>query len=67
MLLPSEETAWYVCILCAIIAEKSFPLNCLIIARLGFKKERVGHGTYFLRFLIELAIKQGFKHIGICQ
>lgn len=45
--------------------ESVFPPNCLIIARLGFKKERIGHGTHFLRFLTELATKHGFKHIGI--
>ena len=45
--------------------ESLFPPNCLIIARLGFRKERIGHGTHFIRFLTELAIKHGFKHIGI--
>ena len=45
--------------------ESLFPPNCLIIARLGFKKERIGHGIHFLQFLTELAIKHGFKHIGI--
>ena len=45
--------------------ESLFPPNCLIIARLGFRKERIGHVTHFLRFLTELAIKYGFKHIGI--
>ena len=45
--------------------ESIFPSNCLIIARLGFKKERIGNGTHFIRFLTELAIKHDFKHIGI--
>ena len=45
--------------------ESFFPSSCLIIARLGFKKECIGHGTHFLQFLTELAIKHGFKHIGI--
>ena len=45
--------------------ESSFPPNCLIIARLGFSKERIGHGTHFIRFLTEIARKYGFNHIGI--
>mgnify|MGYP000369161538 CR=1 FL=1 len=42
-----------------------FPPDCLIIARLGFSKERVGHGSHFICFLSEVALKYGFKHIGI--
>lgn len=42
-----------------------FPPDCLIIARLGFSKERMGHGTHFLWFLTEIALKYGFRHIGI--
>ena len=42
-----------------------FPPDCLIIARLGFSKERIGHGTDFLRFLTEIALKYGFRYIGI--
>lgn len=45
--------------------ESLFPPDCLIIARLGFSKERVGHGTHFLRFLTEVALKYGFRYIGI--
>jgi hypothetical protein len=45
--------------------ESRFPLDCLIIARLSFSKERVGHGTHFLRFLTKVARKYGFNHIGI--
>ena len=45
--------------------ESRFPLDCLIIARLSFSKERVGHGTHFLRFLTKVARKYDFKHIGI--
>lgn len=45
--------------------ESQFPPDCLIIARLGFSKERIGHGTHFLRFLTGVARKYGFKHIGI--
>ena len=45
--------------------ESLFPPDCLIIARLGFSKERIGHGTHFFRFLTEVARKYGFNHIGI--
>lgn len=45
--------------------ESIFPPDCLIIARIGFQKERIGHGSHFVRFLAEIAIKHGFKYIGI--
>ena len=45
--------------------ESLFPPDCLIIARLGFSKERIGHGTHFLRFLTGVALRYGFRYIGI--
>lgn len=45
--------------------ESRFPPDCLIIDRLGFSKERIGHGTHFIRFLTEVARRYGFNHIGI--
>ena len=45
--------------------ESLFPPDCLIIARIGFTKERIGHGTHFIRFLTEIVVKYGFKHIGL--
>lgn len=45
--------------------ESLFPPDCLIIARLGFSKERVGHGAHFIRFLSEIALKYGFRYIGL--
>ena len=45
--------------------ESLFPPNCLIIARLGFSKERIGHGTHFIRFLTEIALKYDFSHISL--
>ena len=45
--------------------ESIFPPDCLIIARLGFSKERTGHGTHFLRFMTGVALKYGFRYIGI--
>jgi len=45
--------------------ESIFPPDCLIIARISFRKERIGHGTHFVRFLAGIAVKYGFKYIGI--
>ena len=45
--------------------ESKFPPDCLIIARLSFSKERIGHGTHFIRFLTGVARKYGFNYIGI--
>ena len=45
--------------------ESRFPPDCLIIARLGFSKERAGHGTHFVQFLTGVAKKYGFNYIGI--
>lgn len=42
-----------------------FPPDCLIIARISFKKERIGHGSHFVRFLTGTALKYGYRHIGI--
>lgn len=42
-----------------------FPPDCLIIARLSFSKERVGHGSHFVWFLAEIALKHDFKYIGL--
>jgi len=42
-----------------------FPPDCLIIARISFKKERIGHGSHFVKFLAEIALKYGLKYIGI--
>lgn len=42
-----------------------FPPDCLIIARINFQKERIGHGTHFVYFLSGIALEYGFKHIGI--
>ncbi len=44
--------------------ESLFPPDCLIIARISFRKERIGY-AHFVRFLAEIALKYGFKHIGI--
>ena len=45
--------------------ESLFPPDCLIIARISFQEERIGHGSHFVRFLAEIASKYRFKHIGI--
>lgn len=43
--------------------ESRFPTDYLIIVRSGFSKERLGHSTYFLRFLTGVALKYGFRYI----
>lgn len=45
--------------------ESLFPPDCLIIARISFQKERIGHGSHFVYFLSKIALKYGFKYIGI--
>jgi hypothetical protein len=45
--------------------ESLFPPDCLIIARIGFSKERAGHGTHFVRFLAGIAVKYRFRYIGM--
>lgn len=45
--------------------ESLFPPDCLIIARIYFQKERVGHGSHFVKFLAEIAVKYGFRYVGI--
>ncbi len=45
--------------------ESIFPPDCLIIARIGFRKERIGNGTHFVSFLSQIALKYGFRYIGI--
>lgn len=45
--------------------ESIFPPDCLIIARIGFSKERAGHRTHFVCFLAEIAVNHNFKYIGI--
>ena len=45
--------------------ESLFPPDCLIIARISFHKERAGNGTHFVRFLSGIALKYGYRYIGI--
>lgn len=45
--------------------ESLFPPDCLIIARISFRKERVGHGTHLVYSLSKIALKYDFKYIGI--
>ena len=45
--------------------ESIFPPDCLILAQISFRKERIGNGTHFVRFLSEIALKYGFRYVGI--
>lgn len=42
-----------------------WPEGTLVIARIGFKKIKKGHGTALLRILVEHADEVGFAHIAI--
>ena len=39
--------------------------NTIVIARIGFKRQRSGYGSSLLRFLANIADNRGFKNIGI--
>jgi hypothetical protein len=39
--------------------------NILVIVRIGFKRQRVGNGASFLRFLVRMSDKYGYERIGI--
>ncbi|WP_342248110.1 GNAT family N-acetyltransferase [Pseudomonas sp. OTU2001] len=41
------------------------PRDCLIIARIGFKQQRAGHGSALVRYLLELAPTIGYGHVAI--
>ena len=42
-----------------------WPEGTLVIARIGFKNIKKGHGTALLRFLVEHADEVGYAHIAI--
>lgn len=42
-----------------------YPRDCLVIARIGFKQQRAGHGQALIEYLLKLAPKIGYRHIGI--
>jgi hypothetical protein len=39
--------------------------STIVIARLGFQKERCGQGTDFLRFISKIAKEHGYRYIGL--
>ncbi|GGP26817.1 hypothetical protein [Silvimonas amylolytica] len=43
----------------------NWPKNTLVIARLGFKETRYGHGARLLRFFLETQGVHGCSYIGI--
>lgn len=47
--------------LCIRRIKSRFPPDCLIIARLSFSKERIGHGTHFLSFFDRSSPKIWFQ------
>lgn len=44
-----------------------WPTNTLVIARIGFHDQRVGHGTSFLQFLVKQSGIYGYADIGVEQ
>lgn len=41
------------------------PRDCLVIARIGFKQRRSGHGSALVSYLLELAPTIGYRHVAI--
>jgi len=50
---------------CRPVRRAGWDENILVIARIGFKKQRVGNGTTFLRFLVRMSDKYGYERIVI--
>lgn len=42
-----------------------WPRECLVLARIGFTKERVGHGRALVQRLVELAPQFGYRYLAI--
>lgn len=45
--------------------KSDWPRECLVLARIGFKKERAGHGRALVQRLVELAPKFGYRYLAI--
>lgn len=45
----------------------SWPTDSIVIAKIEFDKQRRGHGSALLRFLVEVAPRYGIKSVGIEQ
>lgn len=41
------------------------PRECLVLARIGFTKERAGHGRALVQRLVELAPQFGYRYLAI--
>lgn len=41
------------------------PRDCLVIARIGFKQQRVGHGRALIELLVELAPQFGYRFLAV--
>ncbi|WP_288440928.1 GNAT family N-acetyltransferase [uncultured Pseudomonas sp.] len=42
-----------------------WPRECLVLARIGFTKERVGYGRALVQRLVELAAKFSYRYLAI--
>lgn len=45
--------------------KSDWPRECLVLARIGFKKERAGHGRALVKRLIEPAPRFGYRYLAI--
>lgn len=41
------------------------PRDCLVIARIGFKQQRAGHGRALIELLVELAPQFGYRFLAV--
>lgn len=42
-----------------------WPRECLVLARIGFKQQRAGHGRALVEMLLELAPTLGYRYLAI--
>ncbi len=42
-----------------------WPRECLVLARIGFKEQRTGHGRALIELLVELAPTFGYRYLAI--
>lgn len=45
--------------------QEFWPRECLVLARIGFKQQRVGHGRALVELLVDLAPKFGYRYLAV--
>ena len=61
----ANRKAFKIYLRCKPTQEVGWGVNTLVIAQIGFYKQRIGNGSSFLKFLVKMSAKYGFKNIGI--